>query len=194
MKYSRTFIAAVALVVALGLVAPSSFGGTASADVPPDKNKHAWPAGQTLECDLDGDNIYDDVSYEVVTTWNAATFQVVNSSITLTSRRWELTSTNIPVDDPDADPWVFTDSGGPGSEKAQKKGLQDGLVPCKTTFTGVWEVDGVEYNYSDEFTYSVSIHDGSVHAASADEQQTTVRQHQHKSKHGGKHRHGKRGR
>ena len=176
-------------MVVLGLIAPSSFGGTVSADVPPDKNKHAWPAGQTLDCEIDGDI----VSYEVVTTWNAASFQVVNSSSTLISRRWDPISTNIPVDDPDADPWVFFDSGGPGIGK--KEGLEGELVPCKTTFTGVWKVDGVEYNYSDEFTFWVSINDGSLRAASADDAQSADRAANGKYKSGGKHRHkGKRGR
>jgi hypothetical protein len=49
--------AAVALVVSLGLIVPSSFGGPASADISHNPNRDQTPF--TLHCDLNGDSNAD---------------------------------------------------------------------------------------------------------------------------------------
>lgn len=85
---------AVALIVSLGLLMPSTFGGPASADVKPPPNGGKTPPNDharnplyvetVFHCDLDGEEGYE-VPYEAVTT-HQFMWQVKNSTMVIVKR------------------------------------------------------------------------------------------------------------
>jgi hypothetical protein len=191
--------AAMGLVLSLGLIAPSSFGGSVSADVSPN-NPNSFMT--TLTCTIGGEKIV----YEVVTTGSAASFQDLNSSTTFVvsyavEHRVYTVKEPAPGGGEDVgDVFELDTSFGPGWPKAKKNGHQDQLRECvgeTDEFDTVGdgdpgEVIGTLYRVEETVTWWVKVsgnRQGAVAAASVDDQ-AVDRQSNSKSKKA-KHKRGK---
>jgi hypothetical protein len=85
-------MAAIALVATLGLVVPSTLGGSASADIPPnptDHNDHRPYVETTFDCDLDGNGSFE-TTYDVVSTFGALVWQDTKSNTVIAQRLADL--------------------------------------------------------------------------------------------------------
>jgi hypothetical protein len=88
MQTLKQGMAAIMLVATLGLVVPSTLGGSASADIPPnptDHNDHRPYVETTFDCDLDGVEGYE-TPYELVSTFSSTMWQDKNSTTVLVQR------------------------------------------------------------------------------------------------------------
>ncbi len=85
-------MAAIVLVVSLGLIVPGSFGGPASADVDNSRPNNPNLADlYSFDCDLDGDLVLDaddtfETTYDLASTFNANGRHVQGSNLVLMSR------------------------------------------------------------------------------------------------------------
>jgi hypothetical protein len=97
MKKLKQGTAAIALVASLGLIAPSTFGGSASADVSENNRNFV---STTLNCDLDGIEGYE-APFELVSTGSSTMWQDKNSTTVVVQRLTDLQySTYEVVNDP----------------------------------------------------------------------------------------------
>jgi hypothetical protein len=140
--------AAVTLVASLGLLAPSSLGGPALADIKPPPNDHVRNpqyVEDIYHCDLNGDGDYE-TKYELVSTFGSAMWQVKNSNTVLVLVSFDLqSSTYEVVHDPTGTAVNFVDPigywspepEGPGQPNGQHKGQR--RVLCENT---------TEYNFA----------------------------------------------
>lgn len=135
MQSFKQAMAATALVVSLGLVMPSALGGSAAADL--QNNPNAFTT--ELNCDIGSKT----VTYEVVSTSAAASFQDLHSStvFTVIYSTYEGLYTAIDPLDPND---TFPDSGahGPGYPKGKKKGKLANATVCHSIGTETWTSDG----------------------------------------------------
>lgn len=207
MQYSRKLIAAIAVVVSLGLVLPSTLGGFASADMSSSRGKNPNLVETIFECDRDGNGSYE-TEYELVSTFNSTMWQDKNSTTVLVQRlRVDVIDSFYEVlDDPTgtavdfADPDVYWFDGPQDYPHGKPKGWK--TVRCTEVvsyeYTATAEdaalehlsfVEGVTYIETDTNLYDVTI-SGSKGAkaksASADDAPSADRQ--VKSKKANKHR------
>jgi hypothetical protein len=223
MQKLKQGMAAVVLIMSLGLIMPSSFGGSASADPKPGSGTTEEP--RLFYCDLDGDGDYSNATpFEVVSqSFGYATFHDLPSTTVLTALYDQRVEVNDPF--PPAPP-VSEPDGREGEVVItypiryynQGKGLKGGpnaqVVPCHEgppdEYTYIEDitaccdplVPGQEYRVFGDRTWYVMLSGngkGTVQAASTDDGGTQSADHPQKSKHkhkkGGSKRHkGKRGR
>lgn len=170
--------AAIALVATLGLVAPSTFGGSASADISP-HNRNSVES--TFKCDLNGDAGDGDAgdgyetAFELVSTFNSTMWQDKNSSLVVVQRLQvdvlesdyvpfrDPTGTAVAFHDATADWWFTPQSypqgtgqgqgNGKGNGKGQGQGKPQGwkTVPCLETNTYLYAPYPSDVALNDEF-------------------------------------------
>ena len=199
-------MAAVVLVMSLGLVMSSSFGGSASADPKPGSGRTEDP--RWFYCDLDG-NGTNETPYEVVSQGNGqAGFHDLHSSTVLVYKYDQTTERNFPfIDstDPDApvDDREFVDitypirknnQGNTTKQQPQPVPCHEGLDEFKfaVDITACCDplIEGAHYHVYESRTWYVTLSgdgQGAVKAASADNGKHSADR-QHKAKNGGKHR------
>lgn len=196
MNRCKQGIAAITLATALGLVAPSSLGGVAFADV---SAQNPNRVETTLSCEI-GNEV---VSYDVTSTWNAAAWQDKNSTTILNVIYSTYEGVYVAIDPPDPnDTFAETGASGPGYPHGGKKGRLAKAVVCHSVGTETWTSDGslgiAGHTYAGviDNTWHVTISDNNKKATAKsasvhDNAQSTNRQSREKSsKHRGK---GKRG-
>lgn len=202
-------IAAVAFVMSLGLVMPSAFGGSASADPVP------YPGGRTEEprwfyCDLNKDGSYAEAPFHVVSQANdLGSFHVLDSSTILAYSYDVRVEVNVPFsaanpapDEPDGRAGTVTTETNPPRQngKGHKNGKFAQAVPCHEAPEGqpdehtyVEDITaeeapldpGVQYRVFGDRTWYVTVTGSGQGSAKSADHATTSK---HKS--GGKH-HGK---
>ncbi len=97
-------LAAVALVTSLGLVVPSTFGDSVSADVSSNGRRFV---STTFNCDLDGDGSYE-TEYKLVSTESSTMWQVEGSTTVVVQRLKDLQHSTYTVDhDPTGEAYDF---------------------------------------------------------------------------------------
>jgi hypothetical protein len=205
--------AAIALVATLGLVVPSTFGGSASADIS-DHDQDPY-VDTTFTCDLDGDGYieettdgvvvhgYDD-TFELVSTEKALVWQDTNSNTVIGQRlRVDVLDSFYEVlDDPSgtaenvADPDVYWFNGpqvysqGGGKPKGWQTVRCTEVISYEYTANfddeqlGLGFVEDVLYLETDTNLYDVTI----SHARSGAVKAASADDGKHKAKNGGKHR------
>ena len=199
-------MAAVAFVASLGLVMPSAFGGSASADPVPYPGGTTEPE-RTFNCTIGG----VEVTYDVVSQgYGKSGFHDVNSTTVFTVSYDQKEETYYPVfdtTDPDApmgDEVVPITYPIRYTNKGKKLGQHSQIVPCEEryeedniTAEGAPLVKDAHYNVDVVRTWYVTLSgdgQGAVKGASADDGGQHRADHSHKHKDGGKHQgKGKRG-
>ena len=119
MKIGKQTLSALALVVSLGLLVPTSFGGPAAADVDNSRGHNPNLAEPySFACDLDGDLVLDaddtfETTYDLASTFSANGRHIQNSNLVLMSRyRFDVKDSHyevvnaagtdaVPFDDPE---------------------------------------------------------------------------------------------
>lgn len=182
MRTCKQAMAIIALVVSLGIVLPSTFGGSALAN--PSNNPNA--SITELKCDIAGKA----VTYQVLSTDNAASWRDTNSSTVFTVIYSTYEGEYVAIDPADPeDSFHLSGSQGPGNP--DKKGKLAKAVVCHSIGTETWTSDGslgieghTYYGEIDNTWYLGMSGPGkpSAKAAGADA---------HKSKHHGKGKHGR---
>jgi hypothetical protein len=216
-------MAAVVLVVTLGLIVPGSFGGPASADVSnaDGHNTNTLSKPYFFDCDLNGDADQGDAGdgyetkYELVSTFNSMARHVQSGNLVLMRRQQiDVLDSWYEVVDPDStspdvhDPDVYWFDGplsysqGGGKPKGWKTVRCTSIASGEYTATaddvelGLGFVEGELYIEYDLKLWDVTFSQGGqqVRAAGVDDGATSA-DHPHKAKKHGKHRgKGKRGR
>lgn len=87
MNKLKQISAAVVLIVSLGLVVPSTLGGSASADIKPDNHTIADP--DSIDCDLDGNGNYE-THYDLAQLLSPPNLQDKNSNTVIVQRLTDL--------------------------------------------------------------------------------------------------------
>lgn len=173
MQTFKQGIAAVALIVSLGLVVPGLLVGSARAGLENSGGHNPQRVDTTFNCDLNGDGSYE-TSYELVSTFSSTMWQDKNSNKVIVQRlRVDVidsyyvdpTGVAAPVLDPDVywfDGPQSYDQGG-GKPKGWKTVRCTEIVSYLYTATaddvalGLGFIEGVEYLETDTNLYDVTV-------------------------------------
>jgi hypothetical protein len=176
-------MAAVVLVMSLGMVMPSAFGGSGLAD--PEYNGHnAVETPRTFYCEIGGET----VRYEVVSQGNGfAGFEALDST-TVFEVVWDQKFLTYTAPDGSS----FTEALAPRyTNRGQKLGQNAQTVPCHEykRFDDPVVRDGVAYQVEQDRVWHVTVsgdHQGAVKAATVDggKHHKTGHHKGHKGKHG----------